>query len=332
MSLPDFFIIGVPKAGTTALHSALALHPDVCMSRVKEPKFFLCEDGRPMRQSGPGDAGSAREWICDRAEYETLFEGTDDLVRGESTPLYLYDKAAHYRIARLLPDARLIIVLRDPIDRAHSNWLHLWSDGLEPVGDFVTACSFEDQRVASGWGHSWHYLRMGRYGEQLEHLLTVFPREQIEILRYRDLVDTPADALDRICRFLGVAEGAVSTIPTEKTGGYAEETVRARTPSKAIRVGSNIGSLFPPEIWRFVSAPLISELQRGAGPRPRIRPEDRRRLISGFEEDIDLLERLTGLDFSDWLNDESRSEFGSRYGQLSRPAIGTPYGSVRKAG
>jgi Sulfotransferase family len=312
MTLPDFFIIGVPKAGTTALHSALASHPEIFMSPVKEPKFFMCEDERPLRQRGPGDAHSAQEWVSRREDYEALFYGAEGRLCGESTPFYLYDSAAHDRMARTVPDAKLIIVLRDPIDRAHSNWLHLWSDGLETERDFVTACSLEVKRISDGWGPFWQYLNLGRYGEQLQHLLTRFPREQIGILRYRDLVDSPERAVDRICRFLGVEERLVPSIPVENTRGYVEDSVRSRMLGRVIRVGSNVGALLPPEVWRHVSEPIVRELQRNAGPRPRITPEDRQLLLDGFEEDIRLLEELTRLDFSDWLKDEDRGEFRSR--------------------
>jgi hypothetical protein len=75
MALPDFFVIGAPKAGTTALHAALATHPDLYLSPVKEPKFFLCDGARPQGQAGPGDAHSAREWVWQRDRYEGLFAG-----------------------------------------------------------------------------------------------------------------------------------------------------------------------------------------------------------------------------------------------------------------
>ena len=92
------------------------------------------------------------------------------------------------RIRDTLPEARLIVIVRDPIERAHSNWTHLWSAGLEPVGDFVRACGEEERRIAAGWASFWHYIGLGRYGEQLEHLFTLFPREQVLVLRYRRLV------------------------------------------------------------------------------------------------------------------------------------------------
>src|SRR4051794_536419 len=131
MALPDFLVIGAPKAGTTALHAALAEHPDLFMSHVKEPKLFLTE-GPPPTRGGPGDAQTYREHVWRRPDYEALFDGAPDgSLRGESTPFYLHDADAQRRIRRLVPRARLIAVLRDPVERAHSNWAHLWSAGLE---------------------------------------------------------------------------------------------------------------------------------------------------------------------------------------------------------
>jgi hypothetical protein len=129
---PDFIIMGAPKAGTTALHAALTRHPDVFMSDPKEPKYWMCDDAPPPHWSGPGDQHSQREWVWRRSDYERLFEpAAPSAMRGESTPFYLWHRAAQRRIAEHLPEARLIAVVRDPIDRAYSNWMHLWSDGLD---------------------------------------------------------------------------------------------------------------------------------------------------------------------------------------------------------
>jgi hypothetical protein len=178
MPLPDFLIIGAPKAGTTALHAALATHPVLYMSPVKEPKFFLTEGPPPARGGGPGDIPTWREHVWRREDYEALFAAAPaGRLRAESTPFYLYDPAAQRRIRNLIPDVKMIAMLRDPVERAHSNWTHLWSAGLDPIGDFVKAFADEDRRVAAGWAHFWHYTRLGRYGEQLEHLYQVFPKE-----------------------------------------------------------------------------------------------------------------------------------------------------------
>src|SRR5690348_8390944 len=129
MALPDFLIAGVPKAGTTALHAALTRHPDLFLPRVKEPKFFLT-DGPPPTSGGPGDVQTYQEHVWRRDRYEALFAPAPPHARtGEATPFYLYDRGAHDRIAKLLPDVRIVVLLRDPVDRAHSNWTHLWNAG-----------------------------------------------------------------------------------------------------------------------------------------------------------------------------------------------------------
>src|SRR3954447_24380475 len=137
MALPDFLVIGVPKAGTTALHAALCRHPRLFLPAVKEPKYFLTGDCPPPADGGPGDAETYLEHVWRRSDYEALFAPAPaGTLRGEATPFYLYDRGAQERIARLLPAARLIVMLRNPVDRAHSNWTHLRSAGLEPIGDF----------------------------------------------------------------------------------------------------------------------------------------------------------------------------------------------------
>src|SRR5689334_2211044 len=114
MALPDFLIIGVPKAGTTSLHAALAPHPDLFLSAIKEPKHFL-SDGPPPRRGGPGDIQTYEEHVWRRADYEALFDpAPPGTLKGESTPFYLYDLDAQRRIVRTLADPRLIAVLRDP--------------------------------------------------------------------------------------------------------------------------------------------------------------------------------------------------------------------------
>jgi hypothetical protein len=153
VALPDFVVIGAPKAGTTALHAALAGHPELFMSPVKEPKFFLTDGPPPRRGGGPGDVQTYREHVWRREDYEALFDAAPPgTLRGESTPFYLYDQQAQQRIRALIPGAKMIAVLRDPVERAHSNWTHLWSAGLDPIGDFPAACAAEDRRVAAGNG------------------------------------------------------------------------------------------------------------------------------------------------------------------------------------
>ena len=128
---PDVLIVGAPKAGTSALHAALARHPDVYASPVKEPKFFLCGEAPPPAYRGPGDAHSQQEWIWRRRDYAALFAAAPaDACRLESTPFYLWSADARRRIAEELPGARFLVVVRDPVLQAlGALWLVLFAIG-----------------------------------------------------------------------------------------------------------------------------------------------------------------------------------------------------------
>lgn len=315
MALPDFLVIGAPKAGSTAVHEALVRHPQLFLSTPKEPKYFMTGDERPRRAQhrGPGDAHSAREWVWRREQYERLFDAAPPgTLRGESTPFYLWDRSAHLRIREAVPRAKLIAVIRDPVDRAYSNWTHLWCDGLETEPDFVRACRKEPARAVAGYAPFWRYLELGRYGEQLEHLFQVFPREQVHVLRYKELVDEPARSIDAICEFLGVEAGLVDSIPSSNMSGWADDTPTNTLLRRTIRAGAALGSLAPPQAWRRVSKPIVRALRRDTPHRPHLETTQRRELVEYFREDVAVLERLLGRPFHDWVSDSGRGTYAVR--------------------
>jgi hypothetical protein len=315
MSLPDFLVIGAPKAGSTALHVALEQHPQLFLSDPKEPKYFLTDGLRPRRvhQRGPGDAHSAREWIWQRDRYEQLFDAAPPgTLRGESTPFYLWSKDAHRRIAAAIPQAKLIAVIRDPVDRAHSNWTHLRSDGLEPESDFRAACDLEERRSRAGWAPFWRYLELGRYGEQLAHLYEHFPREQVYVVRYRQLIDEPERTLEAISVFLGVDPSRARDIPSSNVSGWAGAGVVDNGLRYLMRGGAAVGSFVRPIVWRRARRPLLTALHRGSRQRPSLDVEVRRALVGRFAEDIALLESLLGRSFQDWLGDSGLGTYAVR--------------------
>jgi Sulfotransferase family len=321
--LPHFVIAGAPKAGTTALHAALATHPQLYLSPVKEPKYYLT-DGRPPsrdRQRGPGDAHSAQEWVWRRDEYLALFAGApEDTVRGESTPFYLYDRDAHERLVADVPGVKVIVVVRDPVDRAWSNWVHLRADGLEPEPDFAAAVRAEEWRIAAGWAPFWHYRGLGRYGEQLRDLYRHVPREQVLLLRYRQLVDTPRETLDRVSGFLGVATGVAHAVAPENVKPYVADTTRYRALARAVRAGAVLGAHVPPRVWRQVGRPLVAALHAGRTARPPLPVDVRREVLGPLLPDIALLEELTGESFADWKGDAGRGDYRSRQAQEGEPS------------
>ena len=193
-------------------------------------------------------------------------------------------------------------MLRDPVDRAYSNWMHLWMDGLEPRADVVEAVAREQKRVDDGWAPFWHYPGLGMYGRQLKDLFDHFPREQVLLLRYRDLVDEPDQALGRVCEFLGVEGQESASIPSDNSRPFVRDGVRARTVGPVIRAGATVGQFLPPKVWRTISTPLISQLHKGGDPSASEADARaaRRLLLAPHLEDIELLEQLTGESFEEW--------------------------------
>jgi hypothetical protein len=328
MALPDFLVIGAPKAGTTALHVALGRHPELYMSQVKEPKFFLT-DGPPPTSGGPGDAATYRKYVWRRDDYEALFDAAPaGALKGESTTLYLRNAAAIDRIRATIPEVKLIAVLRDPVDRAHSNWTHLHSAGLEPEHDFRRACALEAERVAAGWAQFWRYLGQGRYGEQLEYLYSVFPREQVLLLMYRDLREAPIETLDQVCAFLGVATGAVAELPAANVTAQTSPSVLNRILRTVVRHGGAVDDRLPGRLKRSVSGPAERLLQREQSLRDPLTTEERADLIPAFETDIALLEAITDRQFDHWRdlrNGTTRAplavkgRFGTGHRSIDRP-------------
>ena len=306
---PDFFIVGAPKAGTTALHSALARHPGLRAERGQGAEVLHVRRRPAAAVPGPGDAHSRREWVWRRDHYLALFaDAPPDVLVGESTPLYLDDPAALLRIQTVKPDAKLIAVIRDPVDRAYSNWMHLWSDGLEPESDFVTAVAMEDARRRRGWAPFWRYRSLGLYGQPAAHARTLFAAEQIHVLRYRDLVEAPrADPRAR--------SGTSSACRPARcprcrgtTSGRSSPTPSAAGPSP-VRFAPAPGRVARParDVARRRAADARRRCTAGASGVRRSTPSSASRSRATSSTTSSCSSELTGRDFSDW-----RGEIGRR--------------------
>jgi len=204
VTLPNLFVVGAPKCGTTSLHRYLGQHPMIAMSAVKEPKFFLADGTRP-RHRGPGDERACRAYVVDRDAYEALFAYPrgDPSYAGESSPYYLWSPDAAARIRALVPDARLVAILREPTMRAYSNWSDLREQGREKL-DFASALAAEEERRKLDWEPFWFYRDLGLYGAQLTRLFDVFPRAQVKVVLTEDLTADPEGTVGDVFSFLGL--------------------------------------------------------------------------------------------------------------------------------
>lgn len=306
MPLPTFLILGAAKSGTTSLYHALRQHPDVFMPAVKEPRYFAYVDDPPP-MTGPGDresneaAGAVYTW----KDYCALFAEAEASAIGEASVNYLYSPTAPRRIHERLPDAHLIVVLRNPIDRAYSHYLHLLRSGREPLDDMQAALDAEDERVAAGWEWSWHYRRMGHYGAHVERYLEVFDRSQLHVYRFETLADDPTGLAQRVFRVLGVDPTfePVDRGRRRSTGVPRSDWFHRflHNPDHPVRRLSR--RLLPESVRdRVLTSAKDANLQK-----PPLPAATRARLAATYQEDVHRLSECLGRDFTDWLDTEPAS-------------------------
>jgi hypothetical protein len=296
MTLPNFLVIGAQKAGTTSLYYHLKHHPEVFMSAVKEPQFFAFEGGVPDA-GGPGDAGA--DAVCDLASYAELFAaGAGMAARGEASTIYLYDEHAPARIREHVPDAKLIAILRDPAERAYSNYMHLIRDGREPITDFRAALAEEGARRELGWSANWRYLDKGFYSRQIERYLELFPRDQIRIYLYEDFDADPAPIMRDVYRFLGVRDDVTQDLSLRLN---VAGVPKSRGVQSLMKRQERLKWALDPFVPEGVRRRLL-KLQNRNLERSGMDADVRAELVEFYRDDILRLQRLIGADLSRWLD------------------------------
>jgi hypothetical protein len=275
--LPNFFIAGAQKSGTTTLHYRLKEHPQVFIpDRPQEIHFF----------------DDARNFARGLTWFESLFDSwKGQPAVGQTSPLYVYDPLVPERIQAVIPDARFLFVLRNPVDRACSHYWHSVKKGYESL-ELGPALAAEDERIRRGGtlrrDHS--YVDRGRYAPQLRRFFDRFGREHVHVLLYDQLARDP-DCLEQSCaRFLGIDPAAFPP----------RGSVSVRNASRLPRLRWLQRATAP---WRR-SAPriatLVDRVNLRTAPYPPPDPELRAHLAAVFEPEIRQLEKLLGLDLSEW--------------------------------
>ena len=303
MTMPNFLVIGAAKSGTDSLCAYLGQHPQVYMCPNREPSFFVAEGQRDIPFRGPRDREVIERWdmwVSTRERYEALFADVfTEKAIGEGSTWYLYDEGALHRIHRHIPHARLIAILRNPVDRAYSAYTMLIRDGRETTWDFSHALAAEDAHVSAGWEPLWHYRRMGFYYSQLKRYYDIFDASQIRVVLYDDFNTRPAEILRELFGFLEVDDTFVpdtsqrqnvSLVP--KNTGY-HTLVVGQNPVKSVAK-----ALLPADIRHRIRERLAAPNLTRPAP---VAPEVRRELIEIFRPDILRLQDFLGRDLSMWL-------------------------------
>jgi hypothetical protein len=274
------------------------------MSPRKEPHFFegmQSDFYRPGRKVMP---------VTDLGEYEALFAAVkEERAIGEASASYLYSPRAPASINGSVPDAKLIAVLRNPADRAYSNFLHCLRVDREPLPTFAEALQAEEGRIRDSWGPLWHYKRKGFYYAQVSRYFDTFGRNRVGIWLYEDLRNEPLKMLRDIFGFLGVDETFVPDLSIEyNTAGLPRTkglynlatSLAARTPALEAALRER---LLPAVLRRYIKSRIFVQP-------PPFPAELRRQLIDSYREDVLKLQDLIGRDLSMWLKDGDRRQRG----------------------
>jgi hypothetical protein len=296
---PNFFIVGAPKCGTTALYEYLRPHPNIYMSTLKEPHFFA-------KDLGTYPAVKTLE------HYARLFaESTDQhLGIGEASVYYLRSSVAIPNIRAFNPDARIIAMFRNPVDMVYSlhSQLLYWSEEVEQ--DFEAAWRLQERRrqgldVPPGSRGSFllQYAEVGRFGTQTERLLSTFPREQVKLILYDDFTASAPQVYDEVIGFLGLPHDGRTQFPRindNKRARYAWLRNFIRKPPPGLRKTYR-------SLKEKVGAGRLDALRKDLVERntvkERRRPlsaEFRAELVETFRGEVALLSRLLGRDLSHW--------------------------------
>lgn len=317
--LPNFFIVGAPKAGTTSLYNYLDQHPGIFMSPLKEPNHFAAEvrpanfaprlqpqiqremqtlraylDG-PMQQKR--FSGLVSQW----EDYCRLFTNatTHQTAIGEASVCYLWSQSAAKNIAARIPHAKILIVLRNPIDRAFSQYLHNLSEGV--VGhSFRTHLQNALNRTTDDFSPTHPFLELGLYADQLQRFRDHFPRTQIGLWLYEE-THSP-QFLPEVLNFLQVDPTFTPDTSEKHLQAHTPRTLRLSHTLHKSGLWTTLRNATPPTIRRHLH-PLLYRKQNTL----KLQPPEREILTNYYRTDIQKLQPLLNRDLSPWLENSTQN-------------------------
>jgi len=309
--LPNFFIVGAAKSGTTSLYNYLRQHPQIYLPPVKEVYFFATDiDNNKFRPDYARDVNiNINKWlesgmktelfqafISDWEKYKRIFQfAAGKKAVGEMTNAYLYSTQAAKNISQKFPDAKIIMILRNPVERLFSHYLMDLRTGYE-AENFLPSLKKDMSSEVKGWGISNLYLELGMYHEQVKRYLDNFPAEQVKIFLYNDFKKDAGLVLKEISRFLEVDSSfqfdisrSYNTASVPKTKWLGKFVQRNR--------GINFLKSRLPKQWNT----RLKKILFTSRNKPEMTGEERKFVADLYKEDIKKLSLLINTDLSSWM-------------------------------
>jgi len=296
MIKPNFFIVGAPKCGTSALMTYLSSHPKVFMSSPKEPHYFA-EEVR-------GHFYPANSQM----EYLALFKdaSSQQTIIGESSVLYLFFENAIQRIYDFNSDAKLVVMLRNPVDLAYSWHSQAVYNSDENIEDFETAWNLQESRKngkniskLSRMPITLQYNAIASLGSQVERLLSIYPKEQVHFIFLESFNENPQKEYQKVLNFLNIADDGKMDFPI----------VNQNKTHKIKKLGSLNRTNFAKNVrsiknrFGFKNVALMANVNRWnviEEKRKPLRAEFRADLVENFNPQVEILEKILEKDLSHW--------------------------------
>jgi hypothetical protein len=316
--LPTFFIVGAAKSGTTSLYHYLSQHPDVYMSPNKEPHWFSRVQPAQGQDSRP---------VTSQEEYLQLFKGWNgEPAIGEASPSYLWDEKAPYRIKEAVPDAKIIAIVRDPVERAYSHYLMRVREGKEDLPFWEALQQDYHEEKNKAWSASRLYIDLGFYADQVQRYLEVFGEGQVRIYLYaKDLKTNPRVLLQSLMEFIEVDPQYAATVKTN-TWSNTYAVPRSRLVLNVFRSRISKSRCFDALKEKLIPDQRLrarlreSLLYKGAS-KPPMDARSRQFLMELYRLDVRRLQHLLGRDLGHWLQADEPKANGRLPAIYSLPTL-----------
>jgi hypothetical protein len=306
-TLANLIIVGVQKAGTTALHDYLSAHPAIAGAEPKEPGFYLKHGHHQgQRRLLDGTTNLAKMPYAAPDEYSRTFSSTAKTawLLDSSTP-YFQSRYAREQIKRLMPAAKILICLREPVSRAYSAYNWAVKEGWETAPNFEEALALEPTRREQGYWFSYLYTDTSFYSARVEEWRGAFP--DLKIILFEDLQSAPLKTVNEVCAWLQLdpferLDPAVKNPSGVDRSNIARLIRRLANQDRDRRhvVTRGLNTLLGDRLSRRLKRGVTTRLDRRLAPPPALAAETRTRLMPLFDDDIRRLEDLVGRDLAGW--------------------------------
>jgi hypothetical protein len=308
MNIPNFFIIGVVKGGTTSLYNYLLQHPDIYFSPIKETNFFArhnINETNLIKEYALDIKIDLKKYFTNGMkevihiahiksikDYEFLFsKANSQKIIGEISNSYSICSKAIPEIKKYNPKAKLLIMLRNPVSRIWSQYIMNLSEGKTVEKNFIKEIETDFNKENKGWGVSHQYLELGLYYEQILRILKYFPKEQFKILFFEDYIKNTQNTLKEIFEFLEIDTNYIINFSSKHNKASLPRSKKINALLVKIGILKKLKDFFGRETRKKLKGLLYTDKNL-----PGINIHDKQYLISFYRDDVEKLSKLVKTD------------------------------------